>query len=118
MTENPAAATLVAPEEIAFGTGRTRRFQGMDHGAGVSYFSIDYAPGRGTGLHWHPYAETWIVLEGEATFTVGGASIRGTAGDTVTGPPCMPHRFENSGSGPLRVIGIHASPVIIQTDLD
>ncbi|GAA5153564.1 cupin domain-containing protein [Microbacterium pseudoresistens] len=109
---------IVRPESIRIGTGRSRRFEGAEHGAGVSYFFVENAPGTGPGLHWHPYPETWVVLEGEAEFTVGDERIRGGAGDTVTGPARIPHRFENVGEGVLRLIGIHASPTIIQTFLD
>ncbi|MDT0158342.1 hypothetical protein Q9R19_11950 [Microbacterium sp. ARD32] len=38
--------------------------------------------------------------------------------DTITGPAFVPHRFTNTGTGTMRLIGIHASAVIIQTNLD
>ena len=109
---------VIAPEEIRLGTGDGRRFEGAEHGAAVSYFSVDNQPGQGSLLHWHPYPETWVVIEGEVAFTVGDRTITATAGDTVTGPAFVPHRFENVGSGTMRLIGIHASAVIIQTVVD
>jgi mannose-6-phosphate isomerase-like protein (cupin superfamily) len=117
MVETLAAPTLVEPEQIRLGAGRSRRFEGVDHGAAVSYFYIDNQPGQGARLHWHPYPETWVVLEGDVTFVVGDQEIVATAGDTVTGPAFVPHKFTNTGTGALRLIGIHASAIIIQTDL-
>lgn len=118
MVESLAAPTLVEPDRIRLGDGPSRRFEGADHGAGVSYFYIDNRPGQGSKLHWHPYPETWVVLEGDVTFIVGDARIAATAGDTVTGPAFVPHKFANTGTGTMRLIGIHASAVIIQTDLE
>lgn len=109
---------VITPEEIRLGTGDGRRFEGVEHGAAVSYFYVDNQPGQGSLLHWHPYPETWVVIEGEVAFTVGDRIITATAGDTVTGPAFVPHRFENVGSGTMRLIGIHASAVIIQTVVD
>lgn len=112
-----AEPTRVRAAEIPIGTGSSRRFEGRDHGAAVSYFYIDNQPGQGSGLHWHPYPETWVLLEGEATFQVGDERIGAVAGDTVTGPAFAPHRYTNTGPGTMRLICIHASPVMIQTNL-
>lgn len=118
MVETLAVPTLVGPEQIRLGSGDSRRFEGVEHGAGVSYFYIDNQPGQGSRLHWHPYPETWVVLEGDVTFVVGDERIAAKPGDTVTGPAFVPHKFTNTGAGTLRLIGIHASAVIIQTDLE
>lgn len=113
-----AEPILVAPDEIPLGTGASRRFEGRDHGTAISYFYIDNQPGQGSGLHWHPYPETWVMIEGDGTFEVGGERIVATTGDTVIGPAFVPHRYTNTGSGRMRLICIHASPVMIQTDLE
>lgn len=109
---------VVAAADIRIGTGRSRKFVGADHGAEISYFSVEYQPGEGPGLHWHPYSETWVVLEGTARITVGDEVLVAQAGDTATGPAFTPHCFTNIGEGTLKVIGIHASATIIQTFLD
>ncbi|MDA4895495.1 cupin domain-containing protein [Microbacterium resistens] len=112
------ADPIVHPERIRIGTRASRRFEGSEHGAGISYFYVENEPGEGPGLHWHPYPETWVVIEGEAEFTVGAETFRGSAGDTATGPAHVPHRFVNVGTGTLRILGIHASDTIVQTFLD
>ena len=113
-----AAPRLVRADELRFGTGRTLRFEGRDHGAGISYFLVDNDPGQGPGLHRHPYTETWIVLEGEARITIGDAQLDATAGDTATVAANTWHGFTNTGTGPLRMVCIHASDVMIQENLD
>lgn len=109
---------IVAAADIHIGTGRSRRFVGAEHGAGISYFYVENQPGEGPGLHWHPYPETWVVLEGTARIAVGDQSFVAEAGDTATGPARVPHCFTNVGDSVLRILGIHASPTIIQTFLD
>ena len=91
--------------------GSSREFVGSDHaGAGISFILVDAAPGRGPALHRHPYEEVFIVQEGRATYTAGDADLEVTAGDIVVVPAGVPHRFVNSGDGPLRQIDIHVSP--------
>lgn len=115
-TEPPAA--VVPGADIRIGSGLSRRFVGAEHGAEISYFYVENQPGEGPGLHWHPYPETWVVLEGTARITIGEESFTAVAGDTATGPALVPHCFTNVGDGTLKIIGIHASATIIQTFLD
>ncbi|MBT2483401.1 MULTISPECIES: cupin domain-containing protein [unclassified Microbacterium] len=109
---------IVAAAGIRIGTGRSRKFVGAEHGADLSYFYVENQPGEGPGLHWHPYSETWVVLEGTARITIGEEDFVAGPGDTATGPAYTPHKFINIGDGVLKIIGIHASPTIIQTFLD
>jgi mannose-6-phosphate isomerase-like protein (cupin superfamily) len=68
-------------------------------------------------LHKHPYEEIFVTLEGEATFTVGDATIEVSAGQIVVAPAGVPHKFVNSGSGPLRQVDIHPSGRIQQVNI-
>lgn len=88
-------------------SGSSYRFDGADHAAPVSFFLTHSEPGEGPGLHHHPYAETFIIEEGEATFTVGDDTVEARAGDIVVAPAGVPHAFVNSGSGLLRSVNIH-----------
>jgi mannose-6-phosphate isomerase-like protein (cupin superfamily) len=68
------------------------------------------APGAGPELHRHPYEEVFLILEGEATFTLGDETRVARAGDFLIAPPGVPHAFKNTGSVPLRTVDVHASP--------
>jgi mannose-6-phosphate isomerase-like protein (cupin superfamily) len=68
-------------------------------------------------LHTHPYEEVFVTLEGEATFTVGDETIEVSAGQIVVAPAGVPHKFVNSGTGPLRQVDIHPSGRIRQDNI-
>jgi mannose-6-phosphate isomerase-like protein (cupin superfamily) len=87
-----------------------REFIGEDNGGvGISVLLIDAPPGHGPRLHRHAYEEVFIVQEGQATFTAGDDERQVGAGEVVVVPPDTPHRFVNSGDGPLRQIAIHVN---------
>ncbi len=75
----------------------------------ASLIFFEGPPGSGPRLHRHPYAEIFVVQEGNATFTVGDATIEATGGQILVAPAGVPHKFVNSGSGPLRQLDIHTS---------
>ena len=77
--------------------------------ANVSFFLTDAPPGSGPSLHTHPYAEVFVLQEGQATFTVSDETIEATADQIVVVPASMPHKFLNTGTGRLRQISIHTS---------
>ena len=84
------------------------QFEGHRHGdVDLSFFVTNAPPASGARLHTHPYAEVFIVQEGEAPFTVGDEELVVTGGHVVVVPPETPHRFENTGDGVLRQVGIH-----------
>ena len=94
------------------------RFEGCRYGdVDVSFFLVDSPPGGGAVLHHHPYEEIFVTLEGEATFTVGDDTIEVSAGQIVVAPAGVPHKFVNSGSGPLRQVDIHPSGRIQQVNI-
>src|ERR687884_1985529 len=83
---------------------------GDEIGAGVSVIMVDAAPGDGPRLHRHGYREVFVVLEGEATFTLGADRCVVRAGEVVVAPAGVPHRFVNTGHGRLRQVDIHEHP--------
>lgn len=89
---------------------RSREHVGTDIGAGVCVIAVDSDPGEGPRLHRHPYEEVFVVHEGEATFTLGDEQLVGRAGDVLVAPAGTPHKFVNTGTGPLRQVDIHVSP--------
>jgi mannose-6-phosphate isomerase-like protein (cupin superfamily) len=105
---------IISKEELPYGN----RFEGYRYGnVDVSFFLVDTPPGGGPVLHTHPYEEIFVVQEGEATYTVGDDTIGVSAGQIVVAPAGVPHKFVNSGSGPLRQVDIHPSGRIRQVDI-
>ena len=107
MTETNAR--LVAKERLPH-SETAHRFEGHRHGgANISFFLIDSDRGGGPGLHTHPYAEVFVIEEGEVIFTAGDETIEAKAGQIVIVPAGVPHKYVNSGAGRARHIDIHAS---------
>ena len=84
-------------------------FEGEPYGAGVSFFLGNLQPGKGPGLHQHPYPETCIVLSGQASMVVDGKKVVAEAGDIVVIGPETPHRFTAIGNERLDMVCVHAS---------
>jgi mannose-6-phosphate isomerase-like protein (cupin superfamily) len=91
--------------------GTNYEFQGYRHGdTPISFIWVDLPPGGGPRLHKHPYAEVLIIQEGRGTYTVETTTLEAHAGQVIIIPADTPHKFINSGDGPLRQIDIHLSP--------
>jgi quercetin dioxygenase-like cupin family protein len=91
-------------------------FQGRDE-APVSIFITTYERGRGPDLHVHPYPEVFVVEAGTARFSVGDGEHVVAGGHVVVVPADTPHGFKGDGDDTLRVVSVHPSPEVIQTDL-
>ncbi len=102
-------ANVIDRDELPGGeTART--FEGYRYGdADVSFFLTNGSPGSGPDLHRHPYAEVFVIQDGEVTFTVGEDIIEASAGQIVVVPTGVPHKFVNSDTARARHIDIHAS---------
>jgi mannose-6-phosphate isomerase-like protein (cupin superfamily) len=90
-------------------SGTAYKFEGHRYDTDLSFFLTGTPPGRGPGLHTHPYEEVFVVQEGRATFRVGDDTLEVIGGQIVVVPAGVPHGFVNSGTGPLRQINIHSS---------
>jgi mannose-6-phosphate isomerase-like protein (cupin superfamily) len=98
---------------------RSNKFEGADHGSSISCFIINYtAPGMGPKLHRHPYEETFVVLAGEATFTIDGETIEARAGQILVVPANTPHKFVSTGDEVLRIVSVHPRERMSQEDLE
>ena len=97
----------------------SHEFVGDDHGGvGVSLIFTEAGPGQGPSLHRHDYVEIHVVQDGEALFVAGDEERVVRAGQIVIVPAGLPHRFENSGDGPFREIGIHVNSRFVTEWLD
>lgn len=66
----------------------------------MTIVEVSYAPGFEAPLHVHHRDdEGFWILEGEATFEVGEATIAASAGDYLFGPRDIPHRFSVGPDG-------------------
>jgi mannose-6-phosphate isomerase-like protein (cupin superfamily) len=98
---------ILHPEDQRKGKIASVEFEGEPYGAGVSFFLGNLEPGKGPGLHQHPYAETCIVLSGQAAMVVDGVEAVAHAGDIIVIGPATPHRFTAIGEERLDMIAIH-----------
>ena len=111
--------SIVIPTDDLPGSATSRRFEGADvGGVDVSFFLIEAPPGHGPRLHRYPYPEVFVLLSGQATFTVGAETIDATAGQIVVAPAGVPHKFVNAGTTTLRQIDIHPRGRMAQEDLE
>ena len=86
--------------------------------AGVSLIlESTSAEGVGPRLHLHPYAETFLIRRGSATFTIGAEQVEGHAGQVLIVPPRTPHTFR-TGPGGYEAVHIHANPTFETTWLE
>jgi len=82
------------------------------HSETMSVITNDMAPGAGPALHRHPYEEVFVIVEGEATFTLGEETLVVRGGEPpLAAPAHTPHAFKNTGPGRLVTVDVHASPV-------
>jgi mannose-6-phosphate isomerase-like protein (cupin superfamily) len=110
--------SVIRSGEIEPSPGGTVTFEGEAHGSGVSFFLVNNVPGAGPDLHRHPYSETWIVRSGKARMTADGEDFEAGPGDIVVVGPDTPHKFKNAGTERLEIVCIHASPRMIQENLE
>ena len=102
-----AGHRVFSRQELEYEDG-TWSLEGQTFGAdGVSVILVSMPPGQGVRLHRHPYAEIFVVEDGEATFSAGDATEVVSAPRVVIVSAGVPHKFVNSGLVVLRQTDIH-----------
>ena len=91
----------------------TENYEELPGDAGISIIlESSTEEGVGPRLHQHPYAETFIIRRGWATFTVGAGGeareVVGRAGQVLVVPADTPHRFRTGPEG-YEAVHIHAN---------
>jgi mannose-6-phosphate isomerase-like protein (cupin superfamily) len=115
-----APTSRVPPPSVSDGPNVVRRhsmasdrlatqLSGADHGLALSILNVNAGPGEGPAAHVHDYPEVIVVQQGQVTCVIGDREIVAQAGDVVIIGAGEPHRFFNSGEGPLLQIDIHLS---------
>jgi mannose-6-phosphate isomerase-like protein (cupin superfamily) len=91
-------------------------FEGNVHaGADVSIFVTRTPPGKFVELHVHPYAETFVLLEGRGRWTSGEEVVTLEPNALIVVPADTPHGFRNVGDVPLLVVSAHERGTVEQT---
>lgn len=91
----------------------TQNYENLPGAAGISLI-LESTPKAGAGprLHQHPYAETFIIRRGSATFTIGAEQLAGRAGQVLVAPANTPHKFVTGPDG-YEAIHVHANDVFV-----
>lgn len=87
-------------------------------GVGVTMFVVRTPPGAFVALHTHPYAETFVLLEGSGRWTAGDEVIDAVTEHIISVPARTLHGFRTTGQTPLLVVSVHESPTLIQDFTD
>jgi len=67
-------------------------FEGLPRACvGITVFVVRTPPGMLVELHVHPYAETFVLLEGGGTWTAGDEVVELHANQMLVVPPQTPH---------------------------
>lgn len=91
---------------------------GPQAGVGVTMFIVRTPPGKFVELHTHPYAETFVLLEGDGRWTAGDQVIEASGESIICVPPDTLHGFRNIGDEPLLFVSVHESPTLVQEFTD
>ena len=110
-------AQVISLADIALGE-QAARFEGRDHGAGVSFYITRHPPGTGPALHRHPYDEVQFIREGRGRWTVNGEEFEAGAGDILVIKAGEVHSFRCIGDASLVQLDVHLSPTFIQENLE
>jgi mannose-6-phosphate isomerase-like protein (cupin superfamily) len=84
-------------------------------GVDITMFVTRTLPGRAVELHVHPYAETFLLLEGRGRWTRGDDVVELEPEQMLVVPPDTPHGFRNIGDVPLLVVSVHERGTLRQT---
>jgi mannose-1-phosphate guanylyltransferase/mannose-6-phosphate isomerase len=90
----------------------------IDSGPGYQVKQIVVDPGKRLSLQLHQHrAEHWVVVQGTARVTIGGENIVVAANESVFIPRLTPHRLENLGQEPLRIIETQTGAYLEEDDI-
>ena len=107
-------ASLVSLDDLRLSPTAALFEGGPRAGVGVTMFVVRTPPGGSVELHTHPYAETFVLLEGNERWTAGDEVIEAEAESIICVPAGTLHGFRNIGQMPLLFVSVHESPTLIQ----
>jgi mannose-6-phosphate isomerase-like protein (cupin superfamily) len=107
MSEKPKAI-VVRPEDRKR-MGNLEFISLSEHTSRFNLAFITKETGEGPPAHTHADEEdSFLILEGELTFTADGEEIVAGPGTFVLIPPGVEHTFANRGETPVKIVNIHA----------
>ncbi len=74
-----------------------------------------FPPGEGAPMHSHNCDEQVTMLEGEGECEIDGVVTPLSQYDTTYVPADIPHRFTNTGTGPMRILWIYSTDRVTRT---
>ena len=104
---------LIGIDSLTPTGGEVAVFQGIKHGANVSFFIVHFSTGKGPRKHRHPYEETFIILEGEIEAVIDGETEKLSENNIVIIPAGVWHEFRARSEKPVSMINIHPVPEMI-----
>jgi quercetin dioxygenase-like cupin family protein len=90
------------------------RFAGARITSGMTVFP----PGKGAPMHSHNCDEQVTLMEGMGEVEIDGRITAIKQYDTTYIPADLPHRFENTGDGPMRILWIYTTDHVTRTFTD
>ena len=102
-------------DELKFSPTASLFEGGPRAGVDISVFVVRTPPGTAVELHVHPYAETFVLLEGSGRWSAGDDVVELHANQILVVPPDTPHGFRNIGDVPLHVVSVHERGTLRQT---
>ena len=94
------------------------RYTVIDAGPGFQVKQLEVHPGQRLSLQLHEHrAEHWVVVQGQALITIGKETKEVATNESVYVPLKTPHRLENPGAGPLRLIEVQTGSYLGEDDI-
>jgi mannose-1-phosphate guanylyltransferase/mannose-6-phosphate isomerase len=94
------------------------RYTVMDSGPGYQVKQIEVDPGKRLSLQLHHHrAEHWVVVQGTALVTIGQETKLVASNESVFVPLETPHRLENPGGEPVRIIEVQTGSYLGEDDI-
>jgi mannose-1-phosphate guanylyltransferase/mannose-6-phosphate isomerase len=93
-------------------------FQVLAHGPCYKVKEIVVAPGKRLSLQLHQYrTEHWVVVEGTPMVSIGSEKTAVAVNERVFVPLNTPHRLENPGQEPVKIIEVQAGVYLEEDDI-
>ncbi len=99
-------AEMETPADPSLGARYTFPIYAATGSAATAVVYFEVAPGKRLGRHTDSSEEVLYIVEGEGEATVGEERIPISAGSLAVIPALMPHDIRNTGSVPIKVVGI------------